>query len=582
MRPHLVKAGVLAVVVMSYATAQTRIDLRTQSRDVDFSGASSTKPSKTGTTPPATCSLGETFFKTDAQPGQNLFACTATNVWTLQGGSAIGSVFGRTGAITPQAGDYAASQVTNAVDRTAGNTYSAGATQTFVPSASASGLRLTPSALPAIPQPGDVVVDAGDSNHAKVFDGTAWVSMTTVPNYSLAFTSATTVVVPGTSHKLGTANLVVEVYDNRTPAWRVEPDYILIDPVTYDVTVDFETAQSGRVVISAAGGGAGGLGAVTSVFGRAGAVTAQSGDYAFGQISGTIIGAQLPAAGGDLAGSLTGATVTALRNRPIASTVPNTGQALVWNGTSGQWEPQTVTGGSGAGMAAQLGDFLVTRTSATTLTVGANCSTPTPCNVRVGAVVYSVTGSATVTLTSGTGVAYIYSDYAGNLTVGHNLTLSCSAGCTAVSGITAFPVNSIPLFTWAATSNTWDPTGVDRRAFLSAKTLGAGAGIVTVEAGSQTQVAVDSATVPTYLTATATLDFPSIAAESCSDLTLAVPGAATGDGIAAGWPAGLEAGLLGTMRVSAANTVAVRLCNFSGATLNPAGGTFRATVVRNF
>jgi hypothetical protein len=35
------------------------------------------------------------------------------------------------------------------------------------------------------------------------------------------------------------------------------------------------------------------------------------------------------------------------------------------------------------------------------------------------------------------------------------------------------------------------------------------------------------------------------------------------------------------MRISAANTVEVKLCNWSGATVNPASQTFRATVVRS-
>src|SRR5579859_2316722 len=40
--------------------------------------------------------------------------------------------------------------------------------------------------------------------------------------------------------------------------------------------------------------GGGGGGAVASVFGRAGVVTAQTGDYSFSQISGTVAAAQLP------------------------------------------------------------------------------------------------------------------------------------------------------------------------------------------------------------------------------------------------------------------------------------------------
>lgn len=64
---------------------QTAVDLRTQSRNVDFSGASSTKPFKSGNTLPAGCQLGETFFKTDAPSGRNLYGCTAGGEWTLLG-----------------------------------------------------------------------------------------------------------------------------------------------------------------------------------------------------------------------------------------------------------------------------------------------------------------------------------------------------------------------------------------------------------------------------------------------------------------------------------------------------------------
>jgi hypothetical protein len=55
-----------------------------------------------------------------------------------------------------------------------------------------------------------------------------------------------------------------------------------------------------------------------------------------------------------------------------------------------------------------------------------------------------------------------------------------------------------------------------------------------------------------------------------------------GDSVAPGWPAGLEGGLIGMMRISASNIVAVRICNLSGTTVDPAAATFRATVVRSF
>lgn len=57
----------------------------------DISGKTSTKPVKTGTSDPATCSVGEMLFRTDATAGQNLKLCTATNTWTQVSGTGGGS-----------------------------------------------------------------------------------------------------------------------------------------------------------------------------------------------------------------------------------------------------------------------------------------------------------------------------------------------------------------------------------------------------------------------------------------------------------------------------------------------------------
>lgn len=75
---------------------QTEIDLRSQTKNVDFSGAASTKPMQTGSILPATCGSGQVFFLTSAAAGSNLYACTATNIWSLEtgGGGGGGSVSG--------------------------------------------------------------------------------------------------------------------------------------------------------------------------------------------------------------------------------------------------------------------------------------------------------------------------------------------------------------------------------------------------------------------------------------------------------------------------------------------------------
>jgi hypothetical protein len=241
-----------------------------------------------------------------------------------------------------------------------------------------------------------------------------------------------------------------------------------------------------------------------------------------------------------------------------------------------QWSPQAA---SGSGMAAELGDFEVTLVSPTVLGVGAKCSAAKPCNVRFGSRVYTITTGASVTLTAGVGTAYIYIDPTGQIVVGHTMTVSCT-GCVALPGTTGFPENSIPLYSWVSPNGNWESSGVDRRSWISRNTLQGGTGIVSVEAGGQTTIAVDGTVVPTYLRNSVTLNFPLIAANTCSaDLTLSMPGAAAGDAVAPGWPSGIEAGLVGTMWVSAPGQISIRLCAL-GASVNPANGVFSAVIIR--
>jgi hypothetical protein len=149
-----------------------------------------------------------------------------------------------------------------------------------------------------------------------------------------------------------------------------------------------------------------------------------------------------------------------------------------------------------ASMASQLGDFAVTRTSAATLAIGAGCSLSTPCAARFGALVYSFGSGATVTISAGSGLAFIYVSSAGALTVGHNVTANCNSGCAAQSGITAFPADAIPLFTWSATNGAWDANGgADQRAFLSSKSVTAGVGLTSTEVSGKTQLSADTSVI---------------------------------------------------------------------------------------
>ena len=645
-------------LITGAGSAQTRIDLRTQAKSVDFSAATSTLPSQTGAVLPATCQVGATFVLTATLAGQNWYICTSANQWTLQGATlpsmtgnsgallsttgsslqwnalagdisgapgavsvkrllgrplnavtpstgqflewdgaqwspqtisltipvtsifgrtgavtaqtgdynfsqisgslaasqlpqaggdlsgtissatvtriqslavsdatpatgqvltwsgsqwspqnamgGISSVFGRTGPITAQAGDYSAAQITNAADVTQPNSYLPGAKQTFTGSVNATGIRLTPGPLSATPQAGDVAVDSGDSNRIKLYSGAAWVPLNpSIPpsNYTAFFTNAATVSVPGATHGLGTGNLIVQCYDNNAPANMIEPSQISVESSTYNVMVTFATAQTGRCVING------------------------------------------------------------------------------YNGASG-----TSPTGSGAGMASQLGDLSVIWNTPATLTIGGNCSPATPCNVRFANTVYSIIASAMVSITGGNGIAFIYVDATGNLIVGSNLTVSCTVGCIAAQNITGFPVNSVPIYTWTSSSGSWDPNGgSDRRGWLSANPVLGGPGIAAVTSAGQTVIGVDSAVVPTYLTGSATLTFSPIAAGTCStDVTFPLPGANSGDAVAPGWPASLAPGVSGMMRVTAGGVIAVRLCADNSGAASPGSATYAATVVRGF
>jgi len=282
------KATCWAVAVLAAATAagQTRIDLRTQGRRADLGAMGPTRPFQTGTTLPASCTVGEGYFKTDAPAGENVYVCTEQGAWAPLGASKQ-------------------------------------------------------------------------------------------PNYAGTFTGQTEVWIPAAIHGLGSANLMVDCYDDAAPARRVEPDSVTVDPETRDVRVTFAVPQNGRCVINGSGGS------------TDGAVTAE------------------------------------------------------------------------------------------------------------------------VEVTAGTG-------------------------------------------------------------------------LVAAHAGRTTTVQVDTAVVPTFLTGSAAVTFGAIAPGSCAEGTVPLTGAATGDAVSAGWPAALPAGLAGSMRVSAAATVTVRLCNTGASTVAGWTDIFRAAITRSF
>ena len=88
-----------------------------------------------------------------------------------------------------------------------------------------------------------------------------------------------------------------------------------------------------------------------------------------------------------------------------------------------------------------------------------------------------------------------------------------------------------------------------------------------------------SATITKVLTASASLNFPSISAASQADLTITVPGAATGDEVIMSLPASPAAGIVFNAFVSAANTVTIRASNITALAVDPAAASYGVIVI---
>ena len=182
------------------------------------------------------------------------------------------------------------------------------------------------------------------------------------------------------------------------------------------------------------------------------------------------------------------------------------------------WSLESGASGGGAGgggttiqNASQLTELTGTLISSTTFTIGATCSPATPCNARLGNLTFSFTSPTSATISAGTGTAFVYLDSSGNLTVGHNLTVSCTAGCLAVGGVTAFPADSLPLFTWTATNGAWDSGGlVDQRAFQSTANVYAGTGLLGAISNGKTILSIDPTLVAVWAAA------PTTSSSSCT------------------------------------------------------------------
>ncbi len=236
----------LALWWMSAAWGQSTVHLPSQSRQADFSGFPQTKPARAVAALPAACVAGEVVAVVSG-PAAGLYFCSGSGVWVAAAphGHGLPDLSGITGK-----------QVTGTI------------LQAF----------------------GGGTVQAGD---CAQFDENGNLVSANAPcgagaeNFALDFTSATTVNL---DHNLGRQSVLVGCTDPGGHA--VIADSVRVVDANR-VQVTFAVPQSGRCVVNATGGGGGGGGAVSSVFGRTGAVTAQAGDYSFSQIAGQLALSQI-------------------------------------------------------------------------------------------------------------------------------------------------------------------------------------------------------------------------------------------------------------------------------------------------
>jgi hypothetical protein len=369
------------------ANAQTQIDLRTQAKSIDFTAANSTKPFKAGTALPGTCAVGEMFFNTGAAVGANLYACTAANTWSVQGGLSSNSCWINT-----------SDNVLNCQD-TSGNVYSAvktavaGTANQWVTYIDATGIphtsQPTAGAVGAVADPG--------ANGIPYRNGTGTAAPATADNLSGPFfcqdagysgAYACNLTPPIATYQIGTTYWFKANTTNTGAATinfnslvpkrivkQVNQDLAAGDVKTGQwvvVTYDGANMQMQSQTSNAPAGG------VSTVFGRSGAITALSGDYTTAQVSEsgnlyfttartwaalsaggpiTFSGStgtfncptcitSATAADTDLYGSFPHLNVVRLQGRPVTTTPPTDLQYLGWNAFLGQWEPKTVPAGA--------------------------------------------------------------------------------------------------------------------------------------------------------------------------------------------------------------------------------------------
>jgi len=223
------------ILACSAAAQTTTVDLGRQGRNADFSAFPFTRTVKTGTAAPATCTVGDLFFDSDATPGANVYGCTATNTWTLETG----------GASAANASQSFTAQTSVSI------THNLATSNVLAQCYNASDVAIEYNSLTVNSANAVTVTFAIAQTGRCVVNGLGG----TTANVSQSFTAQTSVAL---NHNLNTVNILVHCYNASDVA--IEYNSLTINSATA-ATVTFAIAQTGRCVANGFGsGGSGGGG----------------------------------------------------------------------------------------------------------------------------------------------------------------------------------------------------------------------------------------------------------------------------------------------------------------------------------
>lgn len=298
------------------------------------------------------------------------------------GGGGVQSFNSRTGAVTPQAGDYSATLITN---NPAGNISSTNVQSAIneldAEKAAAShthgASEITSGVLPVIRGGTGLSTLVGGRCIQSRSDGTGFEETagpcgaeTGSSAYSADFASSTTWTVTGSSHGLGTCDLAYEITVSSGSLRQVTHGFTSISCETavgdnqYNVVVTWPVATAGRITLIRGGGGVSGGGSGSLPGGSPGQVQYNAGSGTFGGLLGsTVSGSTLTLTGTlDVSGSYLGPRGTALPGtcsvgQQFFLTTAPAGRNLYGCTASNTWTLLGDGGGGGDGSFDPSGDY---------------------------------------------------------------------------------------------------------------------------------------------------------------------------------------------------------------------------------